>query len=99
MSGDDSNLKFSLNAETLLDSKKIKTSTQLDIAKADFGKLNIVQGLSTQMQLALELSTDMVEVHAIRLKGEEIDITTPQKSFNPKNIYIKAATTPDSTVI
>ena len=99
ISGDDSNLKFSINAETLLDSAMIKNSTHLDIAKADFGKLNIVQGLSTQMQLALELSTDMGEVHAIRLKGENIGITTPQKRFTPKNIYINAATTPDSTFI
>lgn len=99
ITGDGSDLAFNLHAETVLDSARVKNSTTLDIGKADFDKLNIINGLSTQMQLALEFSTDLGEAHAIRFKGENIGITTPQKTFTPKNVYINAATTPDSTFI
>ena len=98
--GDDSNLTFSLNAETSLHNEYIRNSTSLNIDKADLGSLNLIDGsLITEMQLAVELGTDLGEVHEISFKGEKIRLTTPQRRFTPENIYIEAATSPDSTFI
>lgn len=98
--GDDSNLAFSLNAETSLHNEYIRNSTRLDIDKADLGSLNLIDGnLITEMHLAVELGTDLGEVHEISFKGEKIRLTTPQRRFTPENIYIEASTSPDSTFI
>ena len=100
ITADDSNLMFYLNATTTLDSADIRNKTLLNVSRADFGKLNLIEGnISTEMQVEIELDTDLDEVHAIKLSGKKIRRVTPHKTFTPENVYIDFATAPDSSFI
>ena len=98
VTGSDSNLRFSLDSKTLLDNSNIRNNTVLDIKKADWSKLRLIDGnLTTEMRLSVMLGTDLAETHSIKFCGENMILTTPQKTYTPSNIYIEAATSPDST--
>ena len=96
--GNDPNLVFSLYADNGLDSTGIKNITRLDVRKADFGNLDLVNGdLSSELQLALEFGSDLNEIHSLKLSVEKIKLETAQRIFTPENIYVDIATAPDST--
>ena len=98
--GNDPNLVFSLYADNKLDSTGIKNITRLDVRKADFGKLNLVNGdLSSELQFALEFGSDLSEIHSLKFSGEKIRLVTAQRTFTPENIYVDIATAPDTTHI
>lgn len=100
ITGNDSNLRFSLDSRTLLDSANIKNNTMLDIKKADWGKLKLIDGnLTTEMRLSVMLGTDLAETHSIKFSGKDMNLTTHEKTYTPADIYIEAATSPDSTHI
>ena len=100
ITGNNSNLMFSLDSRTLLDSANIRNNTVLDIKKADWGKLRLIDGnLTTEMRLSVMLGTDLAETHSIKFSGKDMNLTTPEKIYTPADIYIEAATSPDSTHI
>lgn len=100
ITGNDSNLRFSLVSRTLLDSANISNNTLLDIKKADWGKLRLIDGnLTSEMRLSVMLGTDLAETHSIKFCGKDMNLTTSEKIYTPADIYIEAATSPDSTHI
>ena len=100
MLASDSNLRVSLNARTRLDSTEIRNSTTINIAKADLRKLGLSNvELGTEMEIDIEMTTDMSENHSMSLTGKNMKIITSEKRYTPKDISAEISTTPRRTYI
>lgn len=93
-------LKFNINSNTRLNKENIKNKTSIDISEADFMMLGVTDAeLGTKIKMNIEASTNMQESHALKLKGKDIKIITPKRTFTPADISFDFGTTPDSSYI
>ena len=94
----DPNLKLKINSDTRLHADDINNRTKAEINRIDFGGLHLTEAnLGTSLNIDLTVNTDLAEKHAVKLKGNDINIITEQKTFAPEDIIIDLYTSPDST--